>query len=117
MGDDEAYDSDEYDEAVVHKAEAGGEADGEDWGEFEEEDDDWGTTGAAALAAKKRAQRAAASEGRIYTVQVRPVLRCVLSSVHHGNYVLPTPCTLLLSFYFVWGCLSWLVDVHRPGAP
>lgn len=81
MGDEEAYDSDEYDAAVVHKAEAGGDADGEDWGEFEEEEDDWGTTGAAALAAKKRAQRAAAAEGRIYTVQARPVLRCILCAV------------------------------------
>jgi hypothetical protein len=39
-------------------------------GEFEDKEDEWGTTGGAALAAKKRAQRAAACEGRIYTVQV-----------------------------------------------
>jgi hypothetical protein len=70
-GDDEAYDSDEYEEASLEKVQAGTQADGEDWGEFEDEVDEWGTTGSAALTAKKRAQRLAASEGRIYTVQVR----------------------------------------------
>eukprot|EP00892_Ulva_mutabilis_P006882 jgi/Ulvmu1/4566/UM002_0294.1 len=69
MGDDEAYDSDEYDEAVLEKAEDGAHADGEDWGEFEDEEDDWGTSSGAAFKAKKRAQRAAAAEGRIYTMQ------------------------------------------------
>lgn len=77
-GDEEAYDSDEYDEAVLEKKEVGDHADGEDWGEFEEEDDDWGTTGAAALKAKKYARRAAAAEGRIFTMQVRAVLCCAV---------------------------------------
>lgn len=81
MGDDEAYDSDEYDEAVLDKAQAGGHADAEDWGEFEEQGEDWGKSGATALTAKKRAQRLAAAEGRIYTVQARPRLRCVLCAV------------------------------------
>lgn len=69
-GDDEAYDSDEYDEGTFSKVQQGAEADAEDWGEFEDDVDEWGTSASAALTAKKRAQRLAASEGRIYTVQV-----------------------------------------------
>ena len=67
-GDDEAYDSDEYDESTINKVQAGAEEDAEDWGEFEDKADDWGTSASSALTAKKHAQRIAASEGRIYTV-------------------------------------------------
>jgi hypothetical protein len=69
-GDDEAYDSDEYDESALTKVEQAKHEDAEDWGEFEDKVDEWGTTSSAALTAKKKAQRLAASEGRIYTLQV-----------------------------------------------
>jgi hypothetical protein len=80
-GDDEAYDSDEYDESSVNKVVQGVQEDAEDWGEFEDKVDEWGTTASEALTAKKKAQRLAASEGRIYTVQV-----CTSAIIHSSTY-------------------------------
>jgi hypothetical protein len=117
FGDDEAYDSDEYEETKLAQVQVGKEADAENWGEFEDEHDDWGTSGAAALAAKKKAQRAAAAEGRIYTEKVSPsVPHALLAlSLHDGPFVsILSVVGCCLGKRKIW-CQVAVCDVLRPG--